>query len=371
MPSTERSGLNLQANVRLAPFSTLGVGGATRWFVRADTASTVVATDTWAAEQGLPLFVLGGGSNIVMADEGYRGVVLQIAMQGTTLSFDGDAAVVRAAAGCPWDTVVDEVVSRGFAGVECLSGIPGSVGGTPIQNVGAYGQEVADTIASVTAFDRQARSMTTLTAGECEFAYRMSRFKSRDAGRFIICDVTFRLTSRVSRPTYPDVVRQLATIGVTAPTVADTRAAVLSVRRRKGMVVDSTDPDSRSVGSFFMNPIVSAEARERVSSAAGDAAPGFALDDGRIKLAAAWLIERAGFEKGFADGAVAISTKHPLALVNRGGATARDVLRLATRVKRQVADRFGIWLRPEPIFVGFDHDPDVEYLQSPGPVTAA
>jgi UDP-N-acetylmuramate dehydrogenase len=365
--STERLDLHVQPNVPLAPFSTLGVGGAAHWFVRADTAAAVASADAWAAGQELPCFVLGGGSNIVVSDDGYRGVVLQIGMHGTTISVDAHAALVRAAAGDPWDSVVAATVSRGFAGLECLSGIPGSVGGTPIQNVGAYGQEVADAIESVTVFDRLERRVRTLTAADCGFAYRMSRFKALDAGRFVVCEVTFRLTSRVSHPTYPDVTRYLSAAGIGEPTVADTRAAVLSVRRGKGMVVDPGDTDSRSVGSFFMNPIVPAATRELVSSAAGEAAPAFALDVDQVKLPAAWLIERAGFQKGFADGAVRISTKHPLALVNSGGATARDVLRLASRIKRQVVDRFGVWLRPEPIFVGFENDPDVEYLQSTGP----
>jgi UDP-N-acetylmuramate dehydrogenase len=236
------------------------------------------------------------------------------------------------------------------------------VGGTPIQNVGAYGQEVAETIEDVTVFDRIDGGTVTLTREECDFSYRMSRFKSRDADRFIVCEVSFRLHHGVATPKYPDVIRYLEERHVGSPDVVDLRRAVLAIRRGKGMVLDSSDTDTRSVGSFFMNPVVPVDAQERVSSIAGDRAPAFVVDAARVKLPAAWLIERAGFRKGFADGPVGISTRHPLALVNRGGASARDVLRLARRIKQHVADRFGVWLVPEPVFVGFNHDPDVEYL---------
>jgi len=205
-------------------------------------------------------------------------------------------------------------------------------------------------------------SVRTLAAGECGFSYRMSRFKAADEGRFVVCDVTFRLRPGPATATYADVAAYLKRSHVSAPTVSVVRDAVLSIRRSKGMVVDANDPDSRSVGSFFMNPVVSDADRERVASIAGERPPGFATSDGRVKIPAAWLIERSGFTKGHVDGAVGISTKHPLALVNRGGATAADVLRLARAVKQGVGDRFGVWLRPEPIFVGFDADPDVDFL---------
>jgi UDP-N-acetylmuramate dehydrogenase len=240
------------------------------------------------------------------------------------------------------------------------------VGGTPIQNVGAYGQEVAETIEDVIVFDRIDGGMVTLTREACDFSYRMSRFKSRDADRFIVCEVSFRLHRGVATPKYPDVIRYLEERHIGSPDVADLRRAVLAIRRGKGMVLDPSDTDTRSVGSFFMNPVVPIDAHERVSSIAGDRAPAFVVDAARVKLPAAWLIERAGFHKGFADGPVGISTRHPLALVNRGGASARDVLRLARRIKQHVADRFGVWLVPEPIFVGFNHDPDVEYLRREG-----
>jgi UDP-N-acetylmuramate dehydrogenase len=353
------------AGVPLAPFSSLGVGGAARWFVRADSDADVIAADAWCVEHKAPLFVLGGGSNLVIADEGFDGLVLQVATRGHELVSAGAGdTVVRARAGMPWDALVAGMVERGLAGLECLSGIPGSVGGTPVQNVGAYGQEVADAIEAVTAFDRSTREMVRLDARDCAFAYRMSRFKREDAGRFIICDVAFRLRPGPPTTTYPDIRRYMDEHRIGQPSIADVRAAVLEIRRRKGMVIDPADPDTRSVGSFFMNPVVTEAARERVAASAGAAPPSFAMGEGRVKIPAAWLIERAGLARGFVDGAVGISTKHPLAIVNRGGATARDVLRLAARIKRQVGDRFGVWLRPEPIFVGFERDADVEFLQN-------
>lgn len=361
MPSSEAA---IQHDVPLSPLSTLGVGGAARAFIRAETRSDVTAAHAWAAEHRMDMFVLGGGSNLVIADEGFSGLVLQIGLRGTTFA---DSTLIRASAGDVWDDVVAGAVAGGLTGIECLSGIPGSVGGTPIQNVGAYGQDVSETIEEVTVFDRSEGRMATLTREACEFSYRMSRFKSRDADRFIVCEVSFRLQHGVATPKYPDVIRYLDERRIVSPDVGDLRQAVLAIRRRKGMVLDPSDTDTRSVGSFFMNPVVPVDAQHRVSSIAGERAPVFAVDAVRVKLPAAWLIERAGFCKGFADGPVAISTKHPLALVNRGGATARDVLRLARRIKEQVADRFGVWLVPEPIFVGFNHDPDVEYLRATPP----
>jgi UDP-N-acetylmuramate dehydrogenase len=349
--------------VPLAPLSTLGVGGPTRWFVRATTAAEVAAAHRWSLERGVSLFVLGGGSNIVIADQGFDGLVLQIALTGVVISGSGSEHLVTAAAGEPWDPLVQSTVDRQLAGLECLSGIPGTVGGTPIQNVGAYGQEVSETIEQVAVYDRDRCEMMTLTSAECGFSYRGSRFKGSDAGRFIVCEVTYRLRRGASQPSYPDVRREMERAGLRDPTADAVRRAVLAVRRRKGMVIDDADPDTRSVGSFFMNPVVTAADRERVAAAAGNEPPAFAMPDGHLKLPAAWLIERAGFRRGESDGAAGISSKHTLALVNRGGATARDVLRLASRIKRQVWERFGVSLRPEPVFVGLEHDPDADYLQ--------
>lgn len=346
----------------MAPMTTLGVGGQARWFTRAATSEDVAAAERWCGDQGVPLFVLGGGSNVVVADEGVDGLVLQVAIRGVDVRPHGGQATLRLGAGERWDDAVAAAVAQGLAGLECLSGIPGSAGGTPVQNVGAYGQEVARTIAEVTVFDRQSGEIVTLSGGDCGFAYRTSRFKREDAGRFIVCEVLFELSPGPPTLTYPDVVSHLERGGVVAPTLADVRDAVLSIRRRKGMVIDHSDPDTRSVGSFFTNPVVDADRHARLVSTAAGPVPGFVVAGGRVKIPAAWLIEQSGFARGHQAGAVGLSSKHPLAIVTRGGATARDVLALAGRIQRQVADRFGIWLRPEPAFVGFGDDPDVACL---------
>ena len=347
-----------EENIPLAPLTTLGVGGAARWFARASSTADVAAAHEWADAHGVPLFVLGGGSNLVVADEGFDGLVVQVALGGVNAEQRDGSAVIRAGAGEPWDELVAFVVNRGLAGLECLSGIPGTVGGTPIQNVGAYGQDVAAVIESVTAFDRQDKRTLALTASECGFAYRMSRFKGQDAGRFVVCDVTFRLRPGLPTVTYPDVIDYVSRQGITSPDVGSVRAAVLAIRRRKGMVIDATDPDTRSVGSFFMNPVVDRAVFERIAPHA----PHFMMDNGSVKIPAAWLIEQSGVARGHVDGHVGVSTKHPLAIINRGGATARDVVRLACGIKRAVIDRFGVALRPEPVFVGFAGNPDIEYL---------
>ena len=351
-----------EEGVPLAPLSTLGVGGAARWFARATRIEHVIAADGWAASRGAPLFVLGGGSNLVIADEGFDGLVLQVALSGVKAALRGADMMVSAGAGEPWDALVEFAVGRGLAGIECLSGIPGTVGGTPIQNVGAYGQEVSSSIESVTAFDRREQRTLVLSPSECGFAYRMSRFKQQDAGRFVVCEVVFRL--RPGSPpavTYPDVIDYLSRQGIASPGVCDVRDAVLTIRRRKGMVIDADDPDTRSVGSFFMNPVVDGATFERI----GTSTPHFAMENGKVKVPAAWLIERSGFARGHVDGGVGLSSKHPLAIINRAGATARDIVRFARRIKTAVRDRFGINLRPEPVFIGFDpDDPDVVSLTS-------
>lgn len=360
-PSVEPSVRPLAA-VPLAPFTTLGVGGAARWFVRATKAEEVAAADRWAREAGLALFVLGGGSNLVIADAGFNGLVVQMAIRGIDIGQRGAETMWRAGAGEPWDGLVAAVVARGLAGLECLSGIPGSVGGTPVQNVGAYGQEVSETIREVTAFDRQTGRLMTLGGGDCGFAYRTSRFKREDASRFVICDVTFALRPGPPAIAYPDVVKAFADRPAGSATLDEVRQTVLAIRRRKGMVIDESDPDTRSVGSFFMNPVVTSQFHAGLAEPGGQA-PGFVMPDGRVKIPAAWLIERAGFARGHRRGRAAISSKHPLAIINLGGAAARDVLELAVEIKRQVADRFGIGLRPEPAFVGCAGDPAVAYLQ--------
>ena len=363
MPLTEQLA-GVRSDVLIAPFTTFGVGGPARWFVTADTSADVERAYRWVATSGADVLVLGGGSNVIVSDAGFAGLVMHIAVRGRTWTSEGQDVLLTAGAGEPWDAVVAECVARGAAGLECLSGIPGTVGGTPIQNVGAYGQEVAGRIDHVRVFDSQAGECRTLSGGDCAFAYRTSRFKGADAGRFVICDVTFRLRAGPPTVTYPDIVRYMAEAGVSSPDIGDVRNAVLAVRRAKGMVIDQADADTRSVGSFFMNPVVSRADHDRVAIAAASQPPAYPADGGGVKIPAAWLIEQSGFRRGDGEGAVGISTKHTLAIVNRGDATARDVLRFAARIKQRVFDHFGIGLRPEPIFVGFGRDHDLDFLRS-------
>ncbi len=354
------------AGVPLASLTTLGIGGMAQWFLRATTAEDVAEAHAWSERAGLPMFILGGGSNVVIADAGIPGLVVTMAISGTEFRRSGEETIVSAGAGAPWDPLVQEAVHRGLAGLECLSGIPGSVGGTPIQNVGAYGQDVSRAIQHVTVYDRASRGLAEIAGADCGFGYRTSRFKHRDASRFVVCGVTFRLRHGVPTVTYPDVVKCLRQKPGRTLTVGDVREAVLTTRRLKGMVLDPSDPDTRSVGSFFTNPVVEADVHARVASASGEPVPGFAADAGQVKMSAAWLIERSGYARGHHAGRVGLSSKHPLAIVNRGGGTARDVLAFASQIKRAVVDRFGIWLVPEPVFVGLDGDPAVAYLGQKG-----
>jgi UDP-N-acetylmuramate dehydrogenase len=344
----------------------MGVGGPARWFYTAERLDEIAAAHRWCADRNIPMFVLGGGSNVLVADEGFAGLVLHVGVMGVSMAADSGDTIVTAGAGEPWDPLVETLVERGLSGVECLSGIPGTVGGTPIQNVGAYGQEVAGAIERVVVFDRMNGEFDEIPTGDCRFSYRMSRFKGSDADRFVVCQVALRVRPGPPTIAYPDLVAELENRRIDKPGVPDVRDAILSVRRRKGMVLDAGDADTRSVGSFFMNPVVSVSDRERIASASGEHVPGFAAGGDRVKIPAAWLIERSGFVKGRADGAAGLSTKHPLAIVNRGGATTRDVLRFAARVKRAVIDWSGIWLRPEPVFVGLKDDEDVEFLLRAG-----
>jgi len=338
---------NVRNDVPLAPLTTLGIGGPAKHFVRVTSASELADVLTDADSRSERVLILGGGSNLVVLDEGWNGLAVQIAIDGVRVENDGnDFAIVHAAAGVVWDELVDSVVRQGLAGVECLSGIPGLVGATPMQNVGAYGQEVADTIVRVHAFDREALEPVTFAPAACEFAYRSSAFKGKT--RYVITEVEFRLPRQInSMPIkYAELAKALGvTEGATAPltTVRDT---VIELRRKKGMVLDPGDPDSRSAGSFFMNPIVSAE----VAATLPDA-PKWPQPDGRVKLSAGWLIERAGFTKGTVRGNVGISSKHALALVNRGGATTQELLALAHEIQDGVRTKLGVELVPEPIIV--------------------
>ena len=346
-------------NVPLVPHCTMGVGGAARFFVEASDEATVTAAVRWAESRGVPLRVLGGGSNLVVADGGVDGLVMKIALRGIASREVGDAVEVSAAAGEPWDPFVEHAVANGWGGLECLSGIPGLVGATPIQNVGAYGQEVSETVTAVRAFDRRSGEIVTLPSAGCGFGYRTSRFKSAEPDRFIVLGVTYRL-ARGGAPAirYADLERDLSGRGIAAPSLGDVRASVLAIRRSKSMVLDPGDPNRRSCGSFFLNPIVDASTLARVERAVGDAAmPRWPEPGGRVKLSAAWLIERAGFRRGEGPGPVALSTRHSLAIVCREGARAADVAAFARAIRDHVAARFGVRLDPEPVLWGLSLEP--------------
>ncbi len=342
--------MTVRERVALAPWTTLGVGGPARWFVEAGDESDLRAALDWARARGAPVRVLGGGSNVVVPDEGLEAVVIRVGLRGVTTRDAGRVMDVTAAAGEPWDDLVAHAVARGWAGLECLSGIPGLVGATPLQNVGAYGQEVSDTVVAVRALDTASGETVTLSPAECGFAYRDSAFKSREPGRYVVLAVTYRL--RVGgAPTlsYADVERDVAARGLTAPTLADVRASVLAIRRAKSMVLEAGDSNRRSCGSFFTNPIVAPAAAERVAERTGDPKmPRWPQADGGVKLSAAWLIERAGFRRGQREGPVGLSTAHALAIVAHDGARAADVLALARRLQASVAERFGVTLSIEP-----------------------
>jgi UDP-N-acetylmuramate dehydrogenase len=347
--------LELRENVPLAPRTTLRVGGAARYFAEAHTEDELRRALELGKRRGLAVRILGGGSNLLVADAGFEGLVIAVAIGGIGLSRATGDATLSAGAGEAWDRVVEQAVERGLAGLEGLSGIPGSAGATPIQNVGAYGQEVAETIASVRAIDRSSLEVVELDAKACRFAYRDSFFKSEAPERYVVTEVRFALAARAPRATtYPDLQREIARRGLLAPSLADLRACVLAVRAEKSMLLDASDPNGRSCGSFFLNPIVSQPELERVQRIAGAlSVPAYPQADGRVKLAAAWLIEQSGFGKGLRDGAVGLSTKHTLAIVAHDGARAEDVRRLARRVKDGVQQRFGVELTPEPNFWGF------------------
>jgi UDP-N-acetylmuramate dehydrogenase len=361
-------------DVALAPHTTLRLGGPADHFFIADSEANLIAAVRDVEAHGDPLLILGGGSNVVVADAGFRGTVIRIATTGVTIR-DG---LVSVAAGVPWDDVVAQTVDEGLSGIECLSGIPGLAGATPIQNVGAYGQDVSETVVMVDVYDRVTKSMTLLDNADCAFTYRHSVFKDavfEDAAyegtsRYIVTRVHFQLTDvgGLSAPLrYKDLAGALGLpIGERAPLKA-VREAVLEQRRRRGMVLDSADHDTWSAGSFFTNPMLSPEdfaaLEERCAGLTNTGStntaltnnvppPRFPEPDGWIKTSAAWLIEQAGFTKGYGSGPATLSTKHTLALTNRGDATAADLLRLAAEVRDGVAARFGVVLAPEPVLVG-------------------
>jgi UDP-N-acetylmuramate dehydrogenase len=343
-------GMHFEEHVRLARFTTLGVGGEAHWFARAVTEADVADAVAFAQDRQVPLFVLGGGSNLLISDEGFPGLVLQMGIASVERVDD----VMHVGAGVLWDAFVQQTVNAGLQGIECLAGIPGTVGGTPVQNVGAYGQEVSETIVSVRCFDTTTSQYVELSNAECGFAYRTSQFNTTERGRYIVTRVDFRLhESGVPCLKYADLKKLFE--GKTAPLLAGVAEAVRTIRRGKGMVVDAGDPNSRSAGSFFRNPIVGEELLLKVSEAAGisvDAVPHWPAGEGLIKLPAAWLLEQAGFVRGYAMGRAGISSRHTLAVINRGDATAADIIALRERIIETVRLKFGIELEQEPVSVG-------------------
>lgn len=345
-------------DVRLAGLTTIGLGGPARRLVDAVSDDQLVAAVGAAEADGEPLLVMAGGSNLVVSDGGFDGVVVRVATQGVATDSSGDSVRLVVAAGEPLDRLVERCVAGGLAGIECLSGIPGSVGATPIQNVGAYGQQVSDVIVSVRVYDRTEGRQLELTAADCGFGYRSSRLRGDD--RFVVLGLTLELErTALARPLrYAQLAGAMGVEDGARPPLAEVREAVLALRRAKGMVVDPNDPDSVSAGSFFVNPTLSGEAfaalRARVGARLGDAArpPGWAQADGGIKTSAAWLIEQAGYHRGYGKGRVGISNKHTLALVNRGGADTAELIALAREVRGGVDEAFGVTLQPEPTLVG-------------------
>jgi len=340
------SGLQIRKEIPLAPFTTFGIGGAARYFAVATSEEEVVEAIFWAKEHGAPLFVLGGGSNLLVRDSGFAGLVLKVGVMGVETS---GGNLFDVGAGEVWDRFVKRMTLLGMAGVECLAGIPGSVGGTPVQNVGAYGQEVAETIESVRAFDRQKLEWVELDKAGCRFRYRESLFNTDEPRRYIVTRVRFRLRAN-GEPNlrYADLQRRFA--GKDGVTLMEVATAVREIRRGKGMLLMEGDPDCRSAGSFFKNPIVGLEMLAGIAAAAGveeSKVPHWPAGEARIKVPAAWLLEQAGFVKGYGVGPAGISTRHTLALTK-----CADIERLQEQIVRGVLARFGITLEREPVLVG-------------------
>jgi UDP-N-acetylmuramate dehydrogenase len=343
-------------NIPLAPYTTLKVGGPARYFVAAHKEDEILEALAYAREHSLEVFVLGGGSNLVVADAGWPGLVLKISISGINTATQNRKVLFTAGAGENWDDLVAHSVKQNCAGIECMSGIPGTVGGTPVQNVGAYGQEVAETITTVRVFDTAAGDVHEMSNRECGFYYRTSIFNSSQKGRYIVTQVSYALTpGGIPRIEYADLKKYFASAGST-PTLSQVRDAVRQIRASKAMLITPNDENSRSAGSFFKNPIVSPLEYDRIASlpqCRDQQPPKYPAPEGQVKISAAWLVERAGFHKGFGNGRVGISSKHTLAIVNRGGATAAEIVQFKNKVQEGVFNVFGVQLHPEPVFVGF------------------
>jgi UDP-N-acetylmuramate dehydrogenase len=350
--------MQIEENISLGPLTTLRIGGPARFFVEAKSQSEVGEAVAFAGKRNLPIFVLGGGSNLLVADSGWPGLVLKIAISGIERrpGYNDEGRILfDVGAGESWDRFVSQAVIAQCAGVECLSGIPGSVGGSPVQNIGAYGQEVSETIESVEVFDLREGHVRELCHEACGFSYRESIFNTSERGRFIILRVTYALVpGGQPRLEYADLKRHFAG-RETGPNLAETREAVRHIRALKGMLIVPGDPDCRSAGSFFKNPVLSEEQHaevERRGRARGFQIPSYPALEQRKKVSAAWLVENSGFARGYGFGHVGISSKHALAIVNRGGATAAEVLLLKEQIQQRVEEIWGVRLEPEPVLVG-------------------
>ncbi len=353
----------IQENIPLSPLTTLGIGGRARYFVEARSEDVVSGAVEFVRKENLPLMILGGGSNVLVSDAGFPGLVLQIRIEGLEETETEDGFLVRAGSGVDWDGFVAHAVDRKLFGIECLSGIPGWVGGTPIQNVGAYGQEASDVISGVRVYDRETGLVRELSSEECGFEYRTSVFNTTARGRYVVLSVEYGL-KREGRPRvdYPDLETYFESDP--EPSLAQVRDAVRKIRASKAMLRIEGDPDCASAGSFFKNPILDrtayadleTRASESDSLSTGENIPCYDSGNGMVKVSAAWLIEHAGYRKGTSDGPVGLSGKHALALINRGGGRAEDVLRFAGSIQSQVEDQFGVRLATEPVFAGFSDD---------------
>jgi len=349
----------LQENIPLAPLTTFRLGGPARFFVEAQSAGEVQEAVAFATSNSHHLFVLGGGSNLVVADSGWPGLVLKVAIPGIDRRAghnDEGRVLFDVGAGESWDRFVSHAVIAKCAGIECLSGIPGSVGGTPVQNVGAYGQEVSETIESVLVFDQEDGQVRELCAEACGFNYRSSIFNTTERGRFVILRVTYALTpGGEPHLEYADLKRHFEG-RETRPNLAETREAVRHIRARKGMLIVPGDPDCQSAGSFFKNPVLTEtqhEALQKRAAAKGLHLPSYPALESHKKVSAAWLVEKSGFARGYGFGHIGISSKHALAIVNRGGATAAEVLALKDQIQNRVKEIWDVHLEPEPVMLGF------------------
>jgi UDP-N-acetylmuramate dehydrogenase len=351
--------MQLQENIPLAPLTTIRIGGPARFFVEAKARAEVEEAVVFARARHLPLFVLGGGSNLLVSDSGWPGLVLKVAVLGIERrpsQSDEGKVLFDVGAGECWDRFVSHAVAAQCAGIECLSGIPGSVGGTPVQNVGAYGQEASETIQSVEVFDLKDGRIRELSRGVCGFAYRSSIFNTTECGRFIILRVTYALRpGGEPRIAYADLQQHFAG-RETRPNLAEIREAVRHIRALKGMLITPGDPNGQSAGSFFKNPVLSEEQHNDMQKRAAERGltiPAYPAPEKTRKVSAAWLVEHSGFSRGYGFGHVGISSKHVLAIVNRGGASAADVLALKDQIQQRVEEIWGVRLEPEPVMVGF------------------